>query len=94
MTALMASLQITWVKPHSMQGSQLILHGPSASRIRPQTSQQTARLSSIPSAALCLGLVAVGQDPPQLFHLNSSQGICRPSSCPTAARFFPLSPSP
>lgn len=54
---LMASLQISWVKPHAMQRSLQILHRLSASRIRPQTSQQAARLFSIPR------LVAAGQDP-------------------------------
>ena len=64
MTVLMASRQITRVKPDAMQGSQLILHGLSASRIRPQTSQQEARVSSIPHTALCPRLVAARQDAP------------------------------
>lgn len=63
MTMLMASLQITWVKPHARQRSQRTLHRLSASRIRPQTSQQAARLFSVPSIALCPRPGAAGQDP-------------------------------
>lgn len=39
-----------------------VLHRLSASSTNPQTSQWAVRLSSIPSAALCSGLAAAGQD--------------------------------
>lgn len=86
MTVLVGSLQITCFKPHAMQ---LVLHRLSTNGIRPQTSQQAPRLSSISSAALCPGLVALGQDPPAPHLLNSSHGLWGPSSPDTTARFSP-----
>lgn len=86
MTMLIAPLKITCIKLHAMQ---LILHELSTNGIRPQTSQQSPRLSSTSSAALCPGLVAVGQDPLTLPLLNSSHGLWGPSSSHTTARFSP-----